>query len=85
VGLRVEGTVQLVGASVGQFTVAQGTLVFHVSTSAATANSNVLLTPLSDPLSGVTWWVDARAPGMFTVRFNQPAPGNITFQYLVVN
>ncbi len=81
--LRVDGTLQVVGRAIGQATLAAGATSLTVSTSAATANSTILLTPLGNP--GGWLWISARAAGSFTIQVSGRAPAAVPVQYLIIN
>jgi hypothetical protein len=83
-GLLVQGRLQVQGNAIGQATLAAGTTSVTVTTPAATAQSIILFTPLSDP-ADAGLWVDARAAGSFTIKSNRTLSDPIDFQYLIVN
>lgn len=83
VGLRVRGSVQIQGSAAGEVTLPAGATTQTVSAAAATAQSQVLLTPLQDP--GARLWISGRAAGGFTISASQPVPAAVTIQYLVIN
>lgn len=82
VALNVQGTVQVQGNSVGQATLAAGKTSVTVTTSAATASSNILLTPLGNP--GGNLWV-VRASGSFTIHASKAPSANLSIAYLIIN
>lgn len=83
-GLLVQGRLQVQGNAIGQATLAAGTTSVTVTAPAATAQSIILFTPLSDP-AGAGLWVDARSAGSFTIKSNRTLSDPINFQYLIVN
>ena len=82
VALNVQGHVQVVGNSVGQATIAAGHTSVTVTTSAATATSNVLLTLLSKYKG--TLWVTLAA-GSFTINCSAAPTSPIKIAYLIIN
>ena len=83
VGLRVRGSVQILGSSAGSVTLPAGATTQTVTAAVATAQSLVLLTPLQDP--GARLWISGRAAGSFTISASGPMPAPVTIQYLVIN
>jgi hypothetical protein len=81
--LQVDGRLTITGASVGQATIPAGASSVKVSSSAATAVSLVLLTPLGNPHAFL--WVSARAAGSFTIKASAALAAALTVQYLIVN
>jgi hypothetical protein len=73
----------VVGRAIGQATLAAGATSLTVTTSAATASSTILLTPLGNP--GGWLWVSARAAGSFTISVSGRAPAAVAVQYLIIN
>ncbi len=70
------------GDAVGQATLLKGKTSVQVSTPAATASSNVLLTPLNNPKAVL--WV-TRATGSFTIHAFLRASSDVTIAFLVIN
>src|SRR6266567_16099 len=81
--LQVQGHMQVQGDAVGQVTLPKGKSSVTVSTNAATATSNILLTLLSNPGQAQVWVT--RAAGSFTIHASHKAASNITFAFLVIN
>jgi len=87
VGLSVQGRVVLganpAGTSaVGQVTMPTGAWHFTVSSSAATAQSMILLSPTSDPKTRL--WATS-ATDSFTIYANFTLPAPVTINYLIIN
>lgn len=80
--LVANGHVQVQGNAVGQATLLAGQTSVTVTTSAATASSNVLLTPLANPKANV--WV-TRAAGSFTIHISKALTSNLSIAYLIIN
>ncbi len=80
--LVANGPVQVQGNSVGQATLAVGATSVTVTTSAATASSNILLTPLANPKANL--WV-SRAAGSFTIHISKALTSNLSIAYLIIN
>jgi hypothetical protein len=80
--LQVNGPMQLKGSSVGQATLAAGKTSVTVTSPAATASSNILLTPLGNPLGNL--WV-TRATGSFTIHASKAPTSNLSIAYLIIN
>lgn len=80
--LVAKGPVQVQGTSVGQATLLAGKTSVTVTSSAATASSNILLTPLGNPLGNL--WV-TRAAGSFTIHASKAPPSNLSIAYLIIN
>ncbi len=80
--LNVEGHVQVQGNSVGQATLLAGHTSVIVSSSAATAASNVLLTPLNK-YKGVLWVT--RSAGSFTINASTAPTSAVNIAYLIIN
>lgn len=81
--LQVQGHIQVQGDAVGQVTLPKGKSSVTVSSKAATATSNVLLTLLSNPGQAQVWVT--RAAGSFTIHASHKAASNITIAFLVIN
>jgi hypothetical protein len=60
-----------------------GETSLQVHSTAATAQSTILLTPLSNP--GALLWISSRTAGTFTIAASQPLPSNLMIQYLIIN
>jgi hypothetical protein len=80
--LRVMGHVQVQGNAVGLATLLAGHTSVTVTTSTATASSNVLLTPLANPKANL--WV-SRAAGSFTIHASAAPSANLSIAYLIIN
>ena len=85
VALLVEGRLQVRGAAAGEVVLEAGRRALAVTTPAATAHSQIILTPLGDPGAGIRLWVSARAAGRFTIRASRPLRRRLAVQYLIVN
>ena len=83
VGLRVEGQVQIASPAVGQVQTKGGEKVLQVVAEAATEQSTILLTPLSNP--GAFLWIAERRPKAFVIEASQPLPPQLSIQYLIIN
>lgn len=80
--LIANGPIQVLGNSVGKATIPSGATSVTVTTSAATANSNILLTPLANPKGDL--WV-TQAAGSFTIHTNASHGGSLSIAYLIIN
>jgi hypothetical protein len=80
--LVANGHVQVQGNAVGQATLLAGHSSVTVTTSAATASSNILLTPLANPKANL--WV-TRAAGSFTIHASAAPTSNLSIAYLIIN
>src|SRR5205085_11474688 len=80
--LLVMGHVQVQSDAVGQATLRAGKTSVTVKTSAATTNSNVLLTPLADPKANL--WVTP-ATGSFTIHASAAPSSDLLIAFLIIN
>lgn len=80
--LQVEGHILVQSNAVGQTTLGNDRTEVTVSTSAATINSIIVLTPLSRLT--VSLWV-TRAAGSFTIHASRAPERNVPIAFLVIN
>jgi hypothetical protein len=86
VALFAEGLLRIAGAAVGQATIPQNLTSVTVSTAAVTANSHILLTPLSNPRGAL--WISNIVPGtsfQINVGVDVFFPAGLVVQYLIIN
>ncbi|HEY6408371.1 MAG TPA: hypothetical protein VIY29_12960 [Ktedonobacteraceae bacterium] len=79
--LKVNGPMQLTGSAVGQATIPAGKNLVTVTSSVATASSNILLTPLGNPKGNL--WV-TRTSGSFTIHAATQSV-SLPIAYLIIN
>lgn len=80
--LVANGHMQVQGDAVGTATLLAGQTKVTVTTSAATASSNVMLTPLANPKANL--WV-TRSAGSFTIHASTAPTSNLAIAYLIIN
>lgn len=80
--LQVQGTIQVQGNAVGHASIPAGSVSVTVTTPAATTNSIVILTPMSNPDDFL--WVTPKA-GSFTIHISKAPTSALKIAYLVIN
>lgn len=80
--LQVDGHILVQSDAVGQATLRKGKKAVTVRTSAATANSIIVLTPLSSLTASL--WV-TRAAGNFTIHASKSSGKDVAIAFLIIN